>query len=129
MPDPDYDELVLRALEFYQHAVRRVADDFALRGAVIRPLGVDLEHGDTLMVTYDLREQAGDGALSLPPTGDLEQAVVEMADALQEEEFDEGDTTWPGCTAGHTHPPTAAVVNGVACWQCPRNHNILSRIN
>ncbi|MBQ0903395.1 hypothetical protein [Micromonospora sp. U21] len=61
-------------------------------------------------------------------TSDLEQAVVELADTLQEKEFDEGDTTWPDCTAGHTHPPTAAVVDGVACWQCPRSQAALSRI-
>ncbi|MET8310454.1 hypothetical protein [Micromonospora sp. NPDC005173] len=127
MPDAEYDELVLSALECYQRAVPRVLQDFDRRGAVVQPLDVDLDAlDDNLIVRYCLRGQAGESLLgSLPLTGDLEQAVVELADLLQEKEFGEGDTTWPGCAAGDTHPPTAAIVDGVASWQCPRNHTVL----
>ncbi|MET8349481.1 MULTISPECIES: hypothetical protein [unclassified Micromonospora] len=130
MSEPDdYVERVLGALECYQRAVRRVADDFARRGAVVEPLDVDLGDLDNLLVRYRWRGQPGDALLgSLPVTSDVERAVVELADLLQEKEFDEGDTVWPGCAAGDTHPPTAAVVDGVACWQCPRAQAALSRI-
>ncbi|MGC1212931.1 MAG: hypothetical protein WA890_16890 [Micromonospora sp.] len=126
-PDADgYDELVLGALECYERAVRRVAQDFARRGAVVQPLGVDLGALDALHVRFGRRGRAREGTLgSLRPTRDLEQAVVELADLLQEKEFDEGDTSWPGCLPGHTHPPTAALVDGVACWQCPSSHATL----
>ncbi|MER5338140.1 hypothetical protein [Micromonospora sp. NPDC002717] len=124
MPSGDEDdELLLGALECYERAVRRVAQDFARRGAVIEPMGVYLDAVDALHVRFGRRGQAQEGILgSLPPTRDLELAVVEMADLLQEKEFDEGDTTWPGCLPGHSHPPTAALVCGVACWQCRRSH-------
>ncbi|MEV4388170.1 hypothetical protein AB0J68_21050 [Micromonospora sp. NPDC049580] len=128
MPDADdYDELVLGALECYERAVRRVAQDFARRGAVVQPLGVDLDALDALHVHFGRRGRAREGILgSLRPAHDLEHAVVELADLLQEKEFDEGDdTTWPGCLSGHSHPPTAALVGGVACWQCPRSHATL----
>ncbi|MEH0937273.1 hypothetical protein [Micromonospora psammae] len=127
MSDGDgYDELVLGSLECYERAARRVAEDFARRGAVVHPLGVDLDALDALHVRVGRRGQTGEDILgSLPVTGDLERAVVELADLLQEKEFDQGDTTWPGCLSGHTHPPTPALVDGVACWQCPRSHAIL----
>ncbi|PWR12798.1 hypothetical protein DKT68_02405 [Micromonospora acroterricola] len=125
----DQDALVLGALECYQRAVTRVAEDFARRGALVQPLDVDLDILDALIVRYRTRGEARESWLgSLPVTSDLERAVAELADMLQEEEFDEGDISWPGCTAGDTHPPTAAVVDGVACWQCPRSRAVLSRI-
>ncbi|RKN44296.1 hypothetical protein [Micromonospora endolithica] len=125
----EYDDLVLDALECYQRAVRRVALDFARRGAVVRPLGVDLGALDILVVRYAQPGPVREGALgALRPTRDPEEAVVELADTLQEKEFDEGDTTWPGCVAGHAHPPTAAVVDGVASWQCPRDRTALAPI-
>ncbi|MDH6464883.1 hypothetical protein M2302_005084 [Micromonospora sp. A200] len=127
MPDADdHDELVLGGLESYERAVRRVAQDFARRGAVVRPLGVDLDALDALHVRFGRRGRARESILgTLRPTRDLEHAVVELADLLQEKEFDEGNTTWPGCLSGHAHPPTAALVDGVACWQCPRSHETL----
>ncbi|MFG3698629.1 hypothetical protein ACGF5C_12020 [Micromonospora sp. NPDC047620] len=122
MPRGDEDdELLLGVLECYERAVRRVAQDFARRGAVIEPMGVYLDALDALHVCFGRRGQEGILG-SLPPTRDPELAVVEMADLLQEKEFDEGDTTWPGCLPDHSHPPTAALVYGVACWQCPRSH-------
>ncbi|TDB76611.1 hypothetical protein [Micromonospora sp. KC723] len=124
MPNGDEDdELVLGALACYERAVHRVAQDFARRGAVIQPMGVYLDSLDALHVCFGKRGQAHVGILgSLRPTGELELAVVELADLLQEKEFDEGDTAWPGCLPGHSHPPIAALVNGFACWQCPQNH-------
>ncbi len=116
------DELVLDALECYERAVRRVADDFARRGAVTRPKGVHLDSLDTIILLVDRPGPAGESSLgSLHPTRDLEAAVVELADLVQEKEFDEGDNTWPGCLPAHTHPPAAALVDGVACWTCPRS--------
>lgn len=121
----EYDELVLGALECYERAVRRVAQDFARRGAVIQPMGVYLDALDTLHVSFGRRGQATESSLgslgSLRLTRDLESAVVELADLLQEKEFDEGDTSWPGCLPGHPHPPAATIVDGVAHWQCPRS--------
>ncbi|MCZ7420034.1 hypothetical protein O7605_10940 [Verrucosispora sp. WMMA2121] len=130
VPDGDVDdELVLGALECYERAVRRVARDFARRGAVIQPIGVYLDTLDVLLVCYGRRGQAHRGSVgSLRVTGELELAVVELADLLQEEEFDEGDTAWPGCLPGHSHPPNAALVDGVACWQCPKSHASVSPI-
>ncbi|MEH1057713.1 hypothetical protein V6U89_21210 [Micromonospora sp. CPCC 206171] len=123
------DELVLGALECYERAVRRVAQDFARRGAVIQPMGVYLDALDALQVSFGRRGQAQESSLgSLRLTRDLELAVVELADLLQEKEFDEGDTTWPGCLPGHSHPPAATLVDGVASWQCPRSHASLSPI-
>ncbi|TDC81780.1 hypothetical protein E1193_13810 [Micromonospora sp. KC606] len=120
--DEDVD-LVLGALECYERAVHRVAQDFARRGAVIQPVGVYLDALDALHVCFGRRGQTQEGILgSLRPTRDLELAIVEMADLLQEKEFDEGDITWPGCLPGHAHPPTATLSGGVACWQCPRSH-------
>ncbi|MGC5308793.1 hypothetical protein [Micromonospora zamorensis] len=128
MADTDNDdELILGALECYQRAIRRVAADFAGRGATVQPWGVDLDAPDLLIVHY--RTPGRESCLgSLPVTRDVEQAVVELADVLQEKEFSEGDTSWPGCAAGDTHPPRAALVNGVAHWQCPQSQAPLFRI-
>ncbi|MFI7578567.1 hypothetical protein [Micromonospora sp. NPDC049497] len=92
-------------------------------------MGVDLDALDALLVNVGRRGQGRESSLgSLRPTRDPELAVVELADLLQEEEFDEGDTTWPGCLPGHSHPPVATVVDGVAHWRCPRSDALVSRI-
>ncbi|MBX7268135.1 hypothetical protein KIF24_20235 [Micromonospora sp. Llam7] len=71
MPNGDEDdELVLGAMECYERAVHRVAQDFARRGAVIQPVGVHLDTLDALPVCFGRRGQARAGVLgSLRPTG------------------------------------------------------------
>ncbi len=115
----DHDESTLLALDHYAAAAPRVTRAFARRGAVLEGLVVELHELDVIVVRY--RSRGSDrmlGALPLAP--DLEGAVAALSDRLQEKEIEAGDNTWPGCLPGHPHPPTPAVVNGRASWQCPR---------
>ncbi|SCG34269.1 hypothetical protein [Micromonospora coxensis] len=65
---------------------------------------------------------------ALPMVRTVEEAVVALADILQEKALEEGDTAWPGCRPGHPHPPTPRLSGGTAVWSCPRDAGTLSGI-
>ncbi|MGC5310262.1 hypothetical protein [Micromonospora zamorensis] len=118
--DDNSDELLLYSLELYQRAVERVARDFRQRGAGVKPLEVQLDDLDAIELFYERPGWTGAATLgSLPVVHSVEQAVVALADLLQEKEIEAGDNTWPGCRGGHSHPPAAALLDGDAWWRCP----------
>ena len=59
------------------------------------------------------------------------ELVVDIADWLQEQFFFETRDAWgearPACP-GHTHPASAAVIDGQAWWTCPRDDRQISLI-
>ncbi|MEV4490186.1 hypothetical protein AB0K04_08740 [Micromonospora coxensis] len=139
------DDEVLHSLDHYETALRRVSADFASRGAAVEPIGVQLGEMNGIFVSYRVTSGGGPRPYDQPPVpGDrrdrlpgvgalpmvttVEEAVVALADILQEKALEEGDTAWPGCRPGHPHPPTPRLSAGTAVWSCPRDTTTLSGI-
>ena len=79
----------------------------------------------------DERDRAG-FRVGTPPRGEPdEQAVVDLADWLQEQFFPETQAAWgearPACP-GHTHPAVADLLDGEGWWICPADEHRLVRI-
>lgn len=66
-------------------------------------------------------------AISLPqPHGDTD-AIVHVADKVQDEVMEELCTTWPTCR-GHGHPLAIDASSDVASWVCPYGGGIVAEI-
>ncbi len=111
----------------YTAAALRVSQDFARRGAGLQDLEIEPPGRDIIMVRFRRGDSIRRHSL-LFPVGDVESAVVALADLLQEKEVEEGDTSWPGCLPGHPHPPAPTLVTGRASWTCPRTGKALAEI-
>ncbi|SCG55333.1 hypothetical protein [Micromonospora halophytica] len=123
------DDEVLHSLDCYETALRRVSADFGSRGAAVEPVSVRL--GALAGVLVDYRVAGGGDPYTvgtLPMVTTVEEAVVALADLLQEEALECGDTAWPGCRPGHPHPPTPCLSGGTAVWSCPRDATALAGI-
>ncbi|MGB2571266.1 hypothetical protein ACPFP2_22865 [Micromonospora citrea] len=123
------DDEVLHSLDHYEAALRRISADFGSRGAAVEPVGVRLDTLDSILVDYRVTGRGDPYAVgALPMVTTVEEAVVALADLLQEEALELGDTVWPGCRPGHTHPPTPRLSGGTAVWSCPADATALADI-
>jgi hypothetical protein len=63
--------------------------------------------------------------------GNQADALVHLADQLQEQFFPETRGAWgqarPACP-GHGHPAEARVEGAVACWVCPSTGEVIGRV-
>lgn len=110
----------LDARQAYERALPRVREEFTGSARHISPTVV-VGEPPVVSVQWEILGGARPmGERSLPSVDDVESAVAELTDVLQEQELEAGNTSWPGCQAGHPHPPAATVVGGTAVWVCPR---------
>ena len=74
-----------------------------------------------------------DGAVPVSEDDDRAYLLVEIADHLQDQRFDQHEEAWgearPACP-GHTHPtrPWPDDATGIAWWACPKTHRNIARI-
>ncbi len=71
--------------------------------------------------------EAGNRAISLPEPDGETDAVVHVADKVQDEVMEELCTTWPTCR-GHGHPLAIDAPGDVASWVCPDGGGFLVEI-
>jgi len=62
------------------------------------------------------------------PVRPLQEAIVEIADELQNQAIDIHFRAVPQCVDGHFHPPRAELVENEAMWICPRSGMTVRRI-
>jgi hypothetical protein len=76
--------------------------------------------GDSFVILLDI---SGDraGVIFDNPNESVPQAIVRLADQLQDHVMEtSGGRPVPACPR-HQHPATAAVIKGVPVWRCPNN--------
>jgi hypothetical protein len=58
----------------------------------------------------------------------FEEAVVQLADELQDQAIDIGLKAVPRCVGAHFHPARAQVVDNTAVWVCPASGETIRQI-